>query len=126
MIGTIVAFQQLEFMRSKKVGYEKDHLVYFPLRGESVKLYTVLKQEFLKASNVLNVSAINQTPTNISSNSDDAKWDNKDPNSRPIISFGQVDFDFVETMKIEMVEGRSFSIHFPLIQLELFLLMKNF
>ena len=126
VIGTIVAFQQLEFMRSKKVGYEKDHLVYLPLRGESVKLYTVLKQEFLKSSNVLNVSAINQIPTNIGSNSDDAKWDNKDPNSRPIISFGQVDFDFVETMKIEMVEGRSFSNSFSTDSTRAFLVNEEF
>ena len=109
IIGTIVAFQQLQFMRSKKAGYEKDHLLYLPLRGEAVNSYKALKQELLKTPNVLNVSGIDQTPTDIGTNSSGAKWDGKDPNSDPLITTAAIDYDFIETMKIKMVEGRPFS-----------------
>jgi predicted permease len=109
LIGTIVAFQQLNYMRLKKVGYEKDHLIYLPLRGETGKSYATLKQELLQQPNVVNVSGIDQPPTRIGANSGSAKWNGKDPNTKPLISIARVDFDFVETMQIELLEGRSFS-----------------
>lgn len=109
LIGTIVAYQQLEFLRSKQVGYEKEHLIYIPLRGETGKSYSALKEELLMTPNVVNVSGIDQEPSQIGSNSGSAKWDGKDPNTSPLISMARIDFDFVKTMKIEMLEGRSFS-----------------
>ncbi len=109
MIGTLVIYQQMQFMREMKLGYDKDHLMYMPLRGETSKSYPTLKQELLKDSRILGVSGSYQIPTSFSANSGGADWDGKDPNSRPLIGYGFVDFDYVETMKIELAEGRSFS-----------------
>ncbi|MBA4317033.1 MAG: hypothetical protein C0412_01395, partial [Flavobacterium sp.] len=113
LICTIVAFQQVNFMMTKKVGYEKDNLIYFPLSGGAYKSYSTIKQELLKIPNVLSVSGINQVPTDIGTNSDGAKWDGKNPAVNPIIGFAGIDYDYIETSQIEMVEGRSFSKSFP-------------
>jgi putative ABC transport system permease protein len=96
-------------MRNKKVGYDKEQLMYLPLRGETQKSYGVLKKELLAANIVKGVSGTMQPPTFMSANGGGAEWDGKDPNFDPLIGFGVVDFDYVETMKIEMAEGRSFS-----------------
>ncbi len=48
----------------------------------------------------------------IGSNSGGADWDGKDPDLNVLISFNAVDFDYVETMKIEMADGRSPSVAF--------------
>jgi hypothetical protein len=98
---------------TKKVGYEKDNLIYFSLSGEAYKSYLTLKQELLKIPNVLSVSGINQVPTDIGTNSDGAKWDGKDPDTQPIIGFAGIDYDYIETTQIEMAEGRNFSKSFP-------------
>jgi hypothetical protein len=37
------------------------------------------------------------------------EWDGKDPAERYLVGFGFVDFDYPETLKIEMAAGRSFS-----------------
>jgi predicted permease len=109
LIGTIAVYQQMQFMRNKKLGYEKEHLLYLPLRGEVQQFYNTLKEELLKDQRVLGVSGSWQTPTNMSAGSDGFDWDGKNPNNKPMISFGSVDFNYVETMKIEIAEGRSFS-----------------
>lgn len=112
IIATIVMFFQIRYMKNKELGYEKEHLVYIPLRGDTQNSYEVLKNELLKGEKVINVTGTNHTPTHIGSNSGGAEWDGKDPNFRTLISFNAVDFDYVETMKIDMIEGRTFSKEF--------------
>ncbi len=112
IIGTIVIFNQINFMKTKELGYDKEHLLYIPLRGDTRQSYDVLKHELLKDQNVLNVTGTNSPPTNIGSNSSGGDWDGKDPDLNVLISFGAVEFDYVETMKIDLIEGRSFSKEF--------------
>ena len=113
LIGTIVAFQQVQYMRSMKVGYEKDHLIYIPLRGEATKSYTALKDELSRTPNVVNVSGINRPFFNSNHSAYGANWDGKDPNFNPLICTASIDYNYIETMKIKMLEGRSFSKSFP-------------
>jgi putative ABC transport system permease protein len=110
IIGTLVMFYQIRFMKARDLGYDKEHLLYIPLRGDTKQTYDVLKHELLKGEKV--VTGTNHTPTQIGSNSSGADWDGKDPDYTVLISFNAVDFDYVETMKIDLVEGRSFAREF--------------
>ena len=112
MIGTIVMFRQLQYMRHKDLGYNKEQLIYLPLNAETKKLYPLLKEELQKEPMVLGVTGTFQTPTNMSANGGGADWDGKDPNFRPMIGFGAVAHHYVETMGMTLVEGRSFSQEF--------------
>lgn len=109
IIGTVIVYNQLHFMKMKELGYDKEHLLYIPLRGDTRQFYEVLKNELVKDEKVVNVTGTNHSPTHIGSNSSGADWDGKDPNLNVLISFNAVGFDYVETMKIDLVEGRSFS-----------------
>ncbi|MFQ5752757.1 MAG: ABC transporter permease, partial [bacterium] len=35
IIGTIVIYNQIQFMKTKELGYDKEHLLYIPLRGDT-------------------------------------------------------------------------------------------
>ncbi len=109
LVGMGVVARQLDHMRTKKLGYEKDQLIYLPLRGETQKSYAALKDRLLKDSRIQGVTATQQEPTYISSNSGGADWDGKSPEQRILIGFTLVDFDYTETMKIDLVAGRPFS-----------------
>lgn len=109
IIGTVVVYQQLTYMKSKRLGWDREHMVYIPLREDVRKVYDTLKIELVKDSHVMNVTATGQLPSNIGSNSAGADWDGKDPNFSMLIGFNSVDFDFIETLRIKMKEGRSFS-----------------
>ncbi len=109
LVGMGAVTRQLDHMRTKKLGYEKDQLVYLPLRGETQATYAALKDRLLKDSRIQGVTATQQEPTSISSNSGGADWDGKSPEQRVLISFTFVDYDYTETMKIDLVAGRPFS-----------------
>jgi predicted permease len=112
IIGMGVVSRQVDYMRNKKLGYEKDQLIYLPLRGETAAGYAALKSEFLRNPRVLGVTASQQPPTSIGSNSWGADWDGKNPDDRFLIGISYADFDYTETMKIDIVAGRPFSREF--------------
>jgi putative ABC transport system permease protein len=108
LVGMGVVSAQVDFMRSKKLGYDKDQLLYLPMRGETARSYASFKEQLLLDPKIQGVTATHQPPTSIGSNSWGASWDGKDPEQRFLIGFGSVDFDYPETMKIEMAAGRTF------------------
>jgi putative ABC transport system permease protein len=109
IVSTLLIYNQLQYMKEKELGYDKEHLIYLPLRGDTDKLYEVLKNELTQSEKVVNVTGTNHPPTHIGSNTSGVDWDGKDPELRVLVSMSSVDFDYVETMKIDLVEGRSFS-----------------
>jgi putative ABC transport system permease protein len=112
IIGTMVIYNQVNFMRSKELGYDKEHLLYIPLRGDTRNNFDLLKQELVKDPKVLNVTGTGHPPAQIGSNTSGFDWPGKDPNYSILVSVNAVGYDYPETMKIEMVEGRSFSRQF--------------
>ncbi len=108
IIGTAVVYQQQNYIKNMRLGWDKEHLIYIPLRADTKKSYNVLKENLIQNPRVLNVTGTSQLPTHIGSNSGGADWEGKDPEFQILIGFNSVDFDFTETLKIELVEGRSF------------------
>ena len=108
IIGTGIVYQQQNYIKNMRLGWDKEHLVYIPMRADTKKSYNVLKQELIQNPQVLNVTGTSQLPTHIGSNSGGAQWEGKDPELQILIGFNSVDFDFIETLKIEIADGRSF------------------
>jgi putative ABC transport system permease protein len=111
--GTIVIYNQLHLMQGQKLGYEKENLLYLQLRGDLKKSYPMIKEELLHEPYVKSITAGLDQPGHIGSNSDNASWEGKSPDVDILVSMSSVDFDFVETMGIEMKAGRSFSKNYP-------------
>ncbi len=112
-ITTMIIYQQLNYMRSKDLGFDQEQVISVGIRGDIGKSYPALKTELAKLPQVLGVTASSHRPTNIGSNSGGADWDGKDPELKLVVSTNSVDFDFIETMKIKMASGRAFSREFP-------------
>jgi putative ABC transport system permease protein len=111
--GTIVIYRQLHLMQSQKLGYDKENLLYLPLRGDLKNSYPMIKEELLHEPVVKSITAGLDLPQQIGSNSDNASWEGKSPDADILVSMSGVDFDYVETMGIEMKAGRSFSKSYP-------------
>jgi predicted permease len=111
--GTIVIYRQLHLMQSQKLGYDKENLIYLPLRGDLKNSYPMIKEELLNEPVVKSITAGLDLPQQIGSNSDNAFWEGKSPDADILVSMSGVDFDYVETMGIAMKAGRSFSKAYP-------------
>jgi len=113
IISYLTIYRQLQFMRFKDLGFDEQQVVAISLYGNIGKSYESLRQELVRLPEVLSVTASSHRPTNIGSNSSGVDWDGKDPEMKIVVGLSSVDFDYIETMKIQMLEGRPFSRSFP-------------
>ncbi len=109
IIGTLVVTKQMQYMKSRSLGYDKEQVLYISLRGATSRSYGALREEMLKDPRVLAVAYSSHLPCDIGSNSSGVNWDGKDPQQVVLVGMCGVDYDFLDVMKIELVEGRNFS-----------------
>ena len=110
IICTIVIYKQIQQLSQKDLGYDKNNLLYFPLRDFSN--YSAFKETLLKCPGVENVTATNRIPVTMTNSSWAYRWEEKDPELDILFQQIYVDFDYIETFRMEITEGRSFSTQF--------------
>jgi putative ABC transport system permease protein len=113
IIATIVIYRQMDYVRHKNLGYDKENLVYIPLEGEALKHYQAFSEEALRQPGVLGVSRIRETPTVIGHHKGDVGWPNKSPELAVSFADAVVDYNFVSTMHLQLKAGRDFSRDYP-------------
>lgn len=109
IIGTVIVYNQLKFMRDKKLGFDQDHLVVLSLTRSLIENYNAFKQEILRNPGILNAAGASSwqfhgTPSDL------WRGDTADKNVRVFIN--NVDEDYLKTFNMEMAEGRFFSREF--------------
>ena len=112
IICTGVVYSQLQYIKSKKLGFDKENILILPLRGERLRSkIDVLKSELLNLSCVDKVSASRSV---ISRGIDGTGYhpEGFDENSPWIIFNNSVDEDYIETMGMDLIKGRGFSKEF--------------
>ncbi|TPE44020.1 ABC transporter permease [Pontibacter mangrovi] len=109
IISTLVVYLQLHFIRTKNIGLNRENVVLLPLEGDLRDRYDVMKEEMLKVPGITGVTAANQNPLMVGNSTGDVEWEGKDLNADILFSILKVDYDFLETMGMQLKEGRSFS-----------------
>lgn len=109
ILFTIVTYRQLRYMQNKSLGYDKENMIYLPIRGEVRQKYESIKEEFMKEPGVIAVSACTDPPHLIGSNADNIWWEGKSPDDHSLVSLSGVDFGYAEAMGITIKSGRTFS-----------------
>ena len=105
----MVIYQQIQFIRNKNMGYDKDRVIYFPKEGNVAQKQEAFLAEMRKIPGVVNGSGINGELTGTSISTYDLNWAGKDAESKIRFEMTHADVGLVETLGIEMAEGRSFS-----------------
>ena len=77
--------------------------------GGIQKQFAAFKQELLNESAIMNVAISSQTPLSIGQDTIGIQWDGKADNDNTLYSMLSVGYDFIETMKIKLRDGRVFS-----------------
>ena len=111
IISTIVISDQLSYIRNKKLGFTKDHIIIVNMRDKAVREKTeVVKQELLKHSGIIGVTFSSSLPMRVSSRTFLRYEGSPDPeNDRLQTYFANVDYDFFDVFEMEIVAGRKFS-----------------
>ncbi|HHF52058.1 MAG TPA: FtsX-like permease family protein, partial [Candidatus Aminicenantes bacterium] len=108
IIGTLVVFNQVKYIKNKDLGFDKEHLLYIRVEGNLRKSYASMKYELLQSPGIKNVSLTTHSPTGIYNNGQDWDWEGREPNINPLVTYFGADPDFLETFQMEIAEGESF------------------
>lgn len=116
IIATLVVYKQIELVQTKHLGYNRDNIIYFEKSpGEATEglLFEKNLESFLleikTLPGVVNATNFRHSITNRQGGTTDVTWEGKDPNSMITFTDLAVGYDFIETLGIEMLEGRAFS-----------------
>lgn len=111
IICTLVVLQQLNFMKSKDVGFEKEHILLVTMNNQATENYQQIKEEMLKESNILGVTGSGQRlGSNFHQGGFKVKSDTGMVNVTP--SNLHVDHNYLDFYGIKLLDGRSFSEEF--------------
>jgi ABC-type antimicrobial peptide transport system permease subunit len=105
-------YSQIDFLKSKDLGFTKEQVVSIPLgiaNEENSKIYSRFKNEIKRDSRIENVSAAFTHPTSFGTQAKEVVCAGRKLDEEMPVNVTSVDFDFIETLRIEILEGRSFS-----------------
>lgn len=108
IIGTIVVYTQVQYIKNKHLGYDKENLVWFSNNIPADKNEIAL-QEFRKVPGVTQVSQASMTFTSPNNRGDAVEWPGKKEGQQILFSFITGGYDIIQTMGIKLKEGRTFS-----------------
>jgi predicted permease len=109
IVGTAIIYKQIQFIQEKNLGLDREDLVYMNLEGALVENYQALKQELIQQPGIQSVTASSQHPLTVGNSTTSVVWDDKKPDDQILFSIINADYDFVKTMEMELLNGRSFS-----------------
>ena len=109
IVGTLVVYNQVNYMKNKNLGFDKDQIIILKMdKVPDDSDLNTLKAELLSHSNIQKVSFSNAYPGQ-TSNGMLVKGDGMNEGEEIMVWNWQVDNDYLETMGIELLEGRDFS-----------------
>jgi putative ABC transport system permease protein len=114
IIATVVVFQQLNYMQKASLGYDRDHVINIPYTPALDPRFEIFRNDLLKNSSIKNIGRSSRIPTGRLLDEMDTKVLAGD-SMRPMnvdLKFITVDYDFIPTYDIHLVEGRNFSRNF--------------
>ncbi|MFC2133380.1 ABC transporter permease [Bacteroidota bacterium] len=109
IIGTLVVFDQIEYMQDQDLGFDKEQklVLTFPLTGYLQDNYEFVKNEFLRSTDITNAAASSYVPGR-EYNTGRIFLTGKEAETGISIQYVHTDYDFISTYNLEMLEGRSF------------------
>jgi putative ABC transport system permease protein len=108
IIGTIIINRQLNYIHSKQLGYDKEHVFLIQMHGMR-EHYEAIKASLLTNPGILGITSGDNSIVSSGSTTSDTDWDGKDPNMSFLIHPYSVDKDFINLFKVQFVSGGNFT-----------------
>ncbi len=109
MICTGIVANQMSFIRNKNLGFNKEHIIYLPIRSKDTRdKINLLKTELRKNPQIIDAAA-GSGLAGASGSEGDVTVAGTNGQTKLMMRYSYVDPDYVNTMQMKIVEGRNFS-----------------
>lgn len=111
IIGTIIVYKQLNYIQTKNLGFKKDQVLIVNGAGALQNSAEVFKNEVAKMSGVKSASFAGYLPVSNSARSSNTFSSEAVMDSKTGFNMQtwRIDYDYINTMGMEISKGRNFS-----------------
>lgn len=107
IISTVIIYQQIQHIKSRQLGFNKNNLLEIDLQGQMAKNYTPIREELLRTGHIENAALADHSIIYGGNNTNGMTWEGKAPGSEVLISQRYVTPEFMATSGLTILEGRS-------------------
>ena len=105
IIGTIIIYNQIQYVLNKDLGIEKDNILYHPLY-QAFQQREAYRNDLLTIPGVKSVTFSNFSPLDIGNTTYSVNWPGKGEEERIAFHVIQADRQLLETFQIKLIRGR--------------------
>ncbi|MDQ3550652.1 MAG: ABC transporter permease, partial [Bacteroidota bacterium] len=109
IVAVLVVFKQIEYVQNKNIGYDKDNVIIFDIEGKVEAHTETFISQIKNVPGIINASSSNSRLVGSYGATSGLSWEGKNPDADIPFELVEVNYDFFETLGMEMAEGRSFS-----------------
>jgi len=114
IIGAITINNQMRFIQNKSLGFQKENKLVIPLQSaDGIKQYSLMKTQIESLPSVKSVAGVDYYPGEFVLNDDLYHKEVNTIEQGVRHQANNVDFEFLETLGIELLSGRTFDINRP-------------
>lgn len=108
IISTAVVFRQMSYMQNRDIGFDRENMFYVWMESDISKNFETFRTRIANGEGIESTTASGQLPIGIGNSTSGFNWEGKDKDERILFTILNVDYDFIQSMKMEMVDGRPF------------------
>ena len=108
IISTIIVYRQVQHIKDRNLGYNKENLLDMPITGKMINDYPAIRHDLLSTGIVENTALAQVETMYTSYNTSGFNWRGKDATSSILISIRDINPDYIRTLGMQITEGRDF------------------
>lgn len=107
IVCTVIVYRQMNFLREKDLGFNKDQVIYFNALGKITEDPEAFKTELLRSPGVVSATAGYGLPGDLFAG-DAVKLMTKDGEKEETTNLFIADYDYIKTLGFRIIAGREF------------------
>jgi len=107
LISTVVIYSQINYIKDREIGYDKNNLLVVPATGDIQEKYEIIKNDLLQKSLATSVSAASSPTTALQAWSM-PRWQGQREDQKDFYAIISIGHDYTETIGAELLRGRTF------------------
>jgi len=108
IISTIIIYQQIQHVKSRDLGFNKNNLLSVDVVGDVARNYHAIKQELIETGSVESVALSDHATIYGGNNTSGLTWSGKATSAEILVSTRYVTPGFMSTSGLQILEGRDF------------------
>lgn len=108
IVGSVTVYRQIEYIRTKELGLERENLIAMRIVGAAAEQYDAYRQQLLRQPGVESIALSSTNPLSIGQSTSDPIWDGKRDDEDILFHVISAGYDFTETMRMDVIAGRTF------------------